>query len=83
MPDPNTYTAEQVAVAARELRQAAGADEERFSGAQVLSMLGEEVRLLRERGFDDARIADLMQGFDINVTAEDVKKHSVTPRFVE
>ena len=83
MPDPNTYTAEQVAVAARELRQAAGSDEERFSGAQVLSMLGDEIRMLRERGFNDQRIADLMQAFDIKVTADDVQKHSVAPRFVE
>ncbi len=83
MPDANTYTGEQVAVAARELRQAAGADEERFSSAQVLSMLGEEIRLLRERGFNDQRIADLMQAFDIDVTAGDVQKHSLAPRFVE
>jgi hypothetical protein len=83
MPDTPTYTAEQVAIAARELRQAAGTDEERFTGAQAISMLREEVRLLRERGITDAQIADLLTGFDIPVSAEDVTRHSTAPRLVE
>ena len=32
------YTADQVATAARELREAAGADEELFTGDQVIAM---------------------------------------------
>ena len=83
MAEEPTYTADQVAVAARELRQAAGSDEQRFTGAQVLGMLREEVRLLRERGFNDARIADLLTGFDICVSAGDVARHSEHPRFVD
>lgn len=71
-PDQPTYTADQVARAARELREAAGASEERFSAAQVVNMLADEVRLLRERGFDDQRIADLFTGFDIQATADDI-----------
>ncbi len=78
-----TYTAGQVAVAARELRQAAGSDEERFTAQQVVSMLAEEVRLLRERGFTDGQIADLFIGFDIDVSAADVTHYSKTPRFEE
>ncbi len=66
------YTAAQVATAARELREAAGADEELFTGEQIISMLREEITLLRERGFTDEHIAELMQGFDIDVTTEDV-----------
>ena len=81
MAQEESYTGEQVAVAARELRQAAGSDEERFTAAQVLSMLSAEIRLLRERGFSDGKIADLLTGFDICVSAEDVGRHSVTPRF--
>ena len=80
---PETFTAEQVALAARELRQAAGADEERFTVQQVLSMLGEEVRLLRERGFSDAKIADLLSGFDVPVSAEDVANQGPEPRFAD
>lgn len=76
-----TYTGEQVAQAARELRQAAGADEERFSARQVVSMLGEEVRLLRERGFTDERIMDLMGGFEIEVTASDLAGADEAPHF--
>ena len=78
-----TYTAEQVAQAARELRQAAGSDEERFTAPQALRMMAEDIRLVRERGFSDAKIADLLTGFDICVSAEDIGRHTVAPKFVE
>ena len=74
MADDRRYTADQVATAARELRQAAGADEERFSTQQVVSMLSNEVRMLRERGFTDERIADLLSGFDIELTAPELAR---------
>jgi hypothetical protein len=78
VPDPaldqTTYTADQVARAARELRDAAGASQQRFTAAQVVAMLSDEVRLLRERGFDDQRIADLFTGFDIQATPEDIAR---------
>lgn len=83
MADATTYTAEQIAVAARELRQAAGTDEERFTNAQAVSMLSEEIRLLRERGFNDSHIADLLQGFDICVTAQEIQQHSAPSRFTD
>ena len=70
----STYTADQVARAARELREAAGASQERFTAGQVISMLADEVRLLRERGFSDDRIADLFTGFDIEVTSADIAR---------
>jgi hypothetical protein len=69
------YTTDQVAVAARELREAAGAEQERFSGEQVIAMLSEEILLLRERGFTDERIAGLFSGFDIEVTPEQIAAH--------
>jgi len=74
-----TYTAEQVAVAARELRDLAGAGEERFTTHQVLSMLSDEIRLLHERGFTDQRIADLFTGIDIPVTADQVTDSTREP----
>lgn len=74
MPDYPSYTADQVARAARELREAAGASPERFSAPQVVSMLSDEIRLLRERGFTDQRIADLFNGFDIQASCEDIEK---------
>jgi len=76
--DQEKYTADQVATAARELRQAAGTDEEYFSREQVISMLGDEIRLLRERGFTDERIAGLLSGFDINVSPEQLSEYSPT-----
>ena len=72
MAQEKTYTADQVATAARELRQAAGAGEEEFPTGQVISLLRDEIRLLRERGFTDQQIADLMIGFDIEVTPADL-----------
>jgi threonine aldolase len=72
--DQLTYTADQVARAARELREAAGASQQRFTAAQVVAMLADEVRLLRERGFSDDRIADLFIGFDIGATPDDISR---------
>jgi hypothetical protein len=76
MASDSTYTADQVATAARELREAAGAEEELFTGEQVISMLGEEVLLLRERGFSDERIAGLFTAFDIDITPEQIADHA-------
>ena len=76
MPDQPTYTADQVARAAKELREAAGAPEEGFTTPQVISMLSDEVRLLRERGFTDERIADLFTGFDIQASADDISRYA-------
>jgi hypothetical protein len=72
MPDSLTYTADQVARAARELREAAGASQQRYTAPEVIAMLSDEVRLLRERGFSDERIADLFTGFDIQTSAEEI-----------
>ena len=74
MQDSPTYTADQVARAARELREAAGASQERFTSAQIVNMLADEVRLLRERGFSDDRIADLFTGFDIDVSPDEISR---------
>jgi hypothetical protein len=71
-----TYTADEIATAARELREAAGAGDEQFSQVQVIAMLGDEIRLLRERGFSDQAIADLCHGFDIDLTADEIAWHS-------
>ncbi len=76
MADEKVYTADQVATAARELREAAGSEEESFTGPQVISMLSDEIRLLRERGFTDERIADLLVGFDIEVTGEEIGENA-------
>ena len=83
MPDPTTFTAEQIATAARELRQAAGADEETFTIPQTLSMLSEEIRLLRERGFTNEQISDLFNGFDLCISPEDIAQHTPAVRFAE
>jgi hypothetical protein len=78
VPDQPTYTADQVARAARELRDAAGAPEQRFTAAQVITMLSDEVRLLRERGFTHQRIAELFGAFDIQTSAEEIARYAQT-----
>jgi len=80
VPSLRLYTAMQVAIAAEELRQAAGSDAERFPLHQVINMLSDEIRLLRERGFSDQRIADLFTGFDIEATSEDIARNSTAGR---
>lgn len=81
MADERTYTTVQVAVAANELREAAGSEEQRFTAVEVVEMLDDEIRILRERGFTDDRIADLFRGFEIEVTTEQIAEHA-PPRVV-
>jgi NAD(P)H-nitrite reductase large subunit len=76
MANAQTYTTDQIATAARELREAAGVSEERYTSDQVIAMLDNEIRMLRERGFTDERIADLFSGFDIDVTPEQIARHA-------
>ena len=79
MAEKRTYTIDQIAVAARELREAAGAREERFTGAQVIELLGDESRILRERGFTDERITGLFTCFDIDVKPAQLDRRSSAP----
>jgi hypothetical protein len=76
MAEERTYTTTQIALAARELREAAGSEEERFTAGQAIEMLDDEILLLRERGFTDERIAGLFTGFDIEVTTEQIAEHA-------
>jgi hypothetical protein len=76
MTDERKYTIEQIALAARELREAAGADEVKFTAVQVIDMLDDKIRILRERGFTDEQIADLFKGFEIEVTKDQIAEHS-------
>ncbi|MBW4038657.1 MAG: hypothetical protein HIU91_07230 [Acidobacteria bacterium] len=74
------YTLDQVATASRELRAAAGADDELLEAGQVISTLAREIQLLRERGFTDDRIASLLVGFDIHVTGAQISEE-IPPSF--
>jgi uncharacterized protein YoaH (UPF0181 family) len=76
MAEERRYTTTQLAIAARELREAAGAEEQTVTAGEAIEMLGEEIRLLRERGFSDEQIASLFTGFDIEVTTEQIAQHS-------
>ncbi len=74
MAEEEVFTADQVAVLARELRQAAGTEPEVFGKGKVVSMMRDEIRLLRERGFTDDRIASLFTGFDVPLTGEELTR---------
>ncbi len=79
MAHKKTYTIDQIAVAARELREAAGAEDERYTGAEVISLLEDEIQILRQRGFTDKRITDLFTGFEIDVKPGQIERHSKAP----
>ena len=76
MGEERMYTTTQLAVAARELREAAGAEEQTFTTGEAIAMMDDEIRLLRERGFSDEQIAGLFTGFDVEVTTEQIAKHA-------
>lgn len=76
MAEQQTYTITQIAVAARELREAAGVEEQRVTAEQAVEMLDDEIRMLRERGFTDEQIAGLFTGFEVEVTTEQIAKHA-------
>jgi hypothetical protein len=76
MGEERMYTTTQLAVAARELREAAGAEEQTFTAGEAIAMMDDEIRLLRERGFSDEQIAGLFTGFDVEVTTEQIAKHA-------
>jgi hypothetical protein len=75
-----SYTADQIITAARDLQDAAGtpekpievSDEQTYSLEEAVGLLSAEIRILRERGFSNERIADLFTGFDIEVTASEI-----------
>jgi hypothetical protein len=77
--NPKTYTIDQIAVAARELREAAGADPERYTGAEVASLLSGEIEILRQRGFTDERITGLITAFDIDILPRQIERRRRTP----
>ena len=76
MAEERMYTTTQLARAARELREAAGSEEQRVNTSEAIEMLDDEIRLLRERGFTDEQIASLFTGFDIEVTTEQIAQHA-------
>jgi hypothetical protein len=79
---PEIYTADQIIIAARDLQDAAGtpekpievSDEQTYSLEQAVGLLSAEIRILRERGFSDERIADLFTGFEIEASSTDIEK---------
>ena len=77
--NPKTYTMDQIATAARELREAAGAEEERYTGAEVISLLEGEIQILRQRGFSDSRITDLFTAYEIEVQPGQIERRSKAP----
>jgi hypothetical protein len=77
--DQKTYTIDQIAVAARELREAGGADPERYTSAEVASLLSGEIEMLRQRGFTDERITGLISAFDIDIKPRQIERRSRAP----
>ncbi len=75
-----SYAAAEIITAARDLQDAAGSPEKpievssehSYTLEQAINLLSAEIRILRERGFSDERVADLFTSFDIQATAKDI-----------
>ncbi len=76
-----SYTAQQIIIAARDLQDAAGspekpievADDVTYTLEQAVALLSAEIRILRERGFSNERIADLFTSYEIEAKASDIE----------
>ncbi|WP_263384709.1 hypothetical protein [Granulicella arctica] len=79
--EEQTYSAAQIITAARDLQDAAGSpekpievsDEHPYLLEQAIILLSAEIRILRERGFSNERIADLFTSFDIQAAPADIE----------
>jgi hypothetical protein len=77
------YTASMISIAARDLQDAAGSAEKpievpsdvEYTLGEAITLLSSEIRILRERGFSNERIADLFTGFEIEATAADIENY--------
>ena len=72
-----SFTAEQVATAANALRRAAGFDPEEFPQAQVVGMLSDEIRQLRDRGVRDDEIARIIAAVGVPIDASVIESSYV------
>jgi hypothetical protein len=70
MANEQTHIMDQIVVAARGLSAAAGAKQEQWPEAEAVTLLEDEIRILRERGFTEECINGLFTGFDIEVKTE-------------
>ena len=72
------FTLEQAMRAQATLRVAAGKPEERFPTEQLIGMLSDEIRDLRERGSSDESIAELLQSqAGLELDAATIEKYYV------
>jgi hypothetical protein len=78
MTDETTFSLAEALAAQKELRDAAGAEEEVFELADVVGMVSEEIDMLKEQDRSLADIAALVQkATGKPVTAEDIEKYYV------
>ena len=74
----NEYSLEQAMKAQAALRDAAGAGEERFDSRQLIGMLSDEIRVLRDSGLSDQEIATLLETkADLAIDADTIGKFYV------
>ena len=76
MPEP-TFDAEQAARAANAMRAAANLPPEQFPLPQVVAMLSDEISILRGKGFDDERIAQIVSSTGVAIDAESLGRYYV------
>ena len=73
-----SYDLEQALKARAVLRSAAGSEEEQFDDEQLVGMLSDEIRALRNTGSSDEQIAALLKSdASITVSPETITKYYV------
>ncbi len=75
-----TLTAGQVAAVQTELRAVLGLPPEAFSVPTFISMVSDEIEQLRQKGFTDEDIAEVIRGSSqVAVSGNDVGRHFAPP----
>ncbi len=76
----NSFTPEQAAAVTTDLRAALGLPPQRFSTAQFVGMISDEIERLREAGKTDAEIAKLVgDAAGVEVSPEAIARHYAGP----
>ena len=74
------FPVEEAVRAHKALREAAGLGPEMFAVAAFVGMISDEIQTLRERGFTDAQIVDLVKKHSaIELEETELRAHYATP----
>lgn len=75
-----SFSAEDAAIANRELRRALGLPPQQFGIEQFVGMISDEIEQLRDTGKSDAEISELLRDrVNVDVSAEAISRYYASP----